>query len=69
MRSSTESGKYFNLKISGRKVKGIGDHYELREQGDAYNAHFEPKNRRLSIEMHYICESMPNNQEDSLVRL
>ncbi len=36
--------------VTGRKVREIGDHYELREQGAAYNAHLKPENGVLSVE-------------------
>ena len=36
--------------LSGRKVKGTGDHYELREQEASYNAHFGSENVLLNPE-------------------
>jgi putative transposase len=37
-------------RVPGRKVRKLTDHYELREQGAFYNAHFGPENAVLSIE-------------------
>ena len=31
-------------------MRELTDHYELREQGAIYNAHFRPENAVLSIE-------------------
>ena len=36
--------------LSGRKVKGTGDHYELKEQEATYSAHFGSENVPLSTE-------------------
>ena len=37
-------------RLTGRNVKEVGSHYELREQETAYNAHFTPENGHLSTE-------------------
>jgi putative transposase len=37
-------------RVPGRKVRELTDHYELRKQGEIYNAHFRPENAVLSIE-------------------
>ena len=37
----------------GRKVREVNDHYELREQRAAYNAHFAPEKVLLSAENTY----------------
>nr|MDA3834420.1 hypothetical protein [Spirochaetales bacterium] len=42
--------KQLQPRLTGRKVKEIGRHYELREQETAYNPHFTPENARLSTE-------------------
>jgi REP-associated tyrosine transposase len=42
-------------RLSGRKVRETGDHFELREQAAVYNAHFGSKNGPLSHEnMFYL---------------
>ena len=40
----------------GRKVREVNDHYELREQGAAYNAHFAPEKVLLSAENTYYLD-------------
>jgi putative transposase len=40
----------------GRKVREVGGHYELREQGAAYNAHFAPEKVLLSTENTYCLD-------------
>jgi putative transposase len=40
----------------GRKVREVGDHYELREQSAAYNAHLAPKMAHLSKENTYYLD-------------
>ena len=41
-------------RLSGRKVKETGDHYELREQEATYNAHFGSKKVPLSTENEFF---------------
>lgn len=41
---------------AGRKVREAGDHYELREQGAAYNAYFAPEKVVLSTENTYFLD-------------
>ena len=40
----------------GRKVRDVNDHYELREQGAAYNAHFAPEKVPLSAGNTYCLD-------------
>jgi len=40
----------------GRKVREVGGHYELREQGAAYNAHFAPEKVLLNTENTYYLD-------------
>ena len=42
--------KALDRQVTGRKVRAKGDHYEVREQETAYNAHFAPKKGLLSVE-------------------
>ncbi len=35
-------------RLTGRNVKEVGRHYELREPKTAYNTHFAPENAHLS---------------------
>ncbi len=37
-------------RLTGRNVKEVGSHYELREQESAYKPHFAPENGHLSTE-------------------
>jgi hypothetical protein len=50
-----ESGTNYKQGL-GRKVREVGGHYELREQGAAYNAHFAPKKVLLSTENTYCLD-------------
>ena len=42
------------LRLTGRKVKDIGRHYELREEETTYNTLFVPENACLSAENMYF---------------
>ncbi|MCK4622546.1 MAG: transposase [Desulfuromonadales bacterium] len=44
------------LRVSSRKVMGLNDHYELREQEASYNAHFGTENMPLSPENTYCLD-------------
>jgi aromatic ring hydroxylase len=40
----------------GRKVREVADHYELREQGAAYDAHLAPEKVLLSTKNTYYFD-------------
>jgi len=48
--------KKLQARQMGRKVREVGGHYELREQGAAYNAHLAPEKVLLSTENAYYLD-------------
>ena len=49
-RSSMELGNNYNQDLTGRNIKAVDKHYELREQEIAYHTYFAPENGWLSLE-------------------
>jgi putative transposase len=51
-----EIRKKLQARQMGRKVREVKDHYELREPGAVYNAHFDPEKVLLSTENTYCLD-------------